>query len=521
MAGLGGLPYFIQYQGQLQEQDRAKQQAAMQMQMFQQQQQDRQRAQAAQAAAGNALPQLLQGGMSAQQPQMPPPPQPPAPGQASQPMQQPGGQMGQPQGGMPLPQGPVPGGQVLRPPLPPGGVQGSMPPPGVPPFRPMPTTPPQSATAPQGAIPAPPAQAAASPAQQSGPLTLEGAVKVLQGQGLEGADLMAGLGQLMPLLDHQAKQQAAMLQTQFNNEVKLQTIQDRHDQLKERMREADQRSEDRALDRQDRAAARAESNALRGESIALRKQQIAMTNGEDARFSPEDLKFLAQQARAGDTSVYQNLGRGAQGAKNIVALRREVMRQSQGEGETGADIAAANAGFQGEKAAARTGATRAANIGMAVAEAQQTFPLVRQASAALPRGQFVPANRALQAAQTNTGDPRVVALGTALNTSVNAYARAIAPTGVPTVHDKEHARELLSTANTPEQLNAVLNVMEKEMAAAQKAPAEVMSRQKARISGREAPTAPSTGGPSVGAVENGYRFKGGNPSSPSSWERVQ
>lgn len=513
MAGLGGLPYFIQYQGQLQAQEQARQKQQQDMLLFQQQQQDRQRAQAAQAAAGNALPQLLQGGMPAQQPQMPPPPQPPAPGQASQPVQQAGG-------GVPLPQGPVPG-QVLRPPIPPGGAQGSMPPPGVPPFRPMPTTPPQSVTAPQGAIPAPPAQAAATPAQQSGPLTLEGAVKVLQGQGLRGADLMAGLGQLMPLLDQQAKQQAAQLQMQFNNELKVQAVQDRHDQLKERMREADQRAEDRALDRQDRAAARAESNALRGESIALRKQQIALTQGEDAKFSPEDLSFLAQQARAGDTSVYQNLGRGMQGAKNIIALRREVMRQAQEAGETGADIAAANAGFQGEKAAARTGATRAANIGMAVTEAKNTFPIVRQASAALPRGEFVPVNRALQAAQTNTGDPRVIALGTAINTAINAYARAISPTGVPTVADKEHARELMSTANTDAQLNAVLGVMEKEMAAAQKAPTEVMAHQKARISGREEPTTPGTGGPAVGTVESGYRFKGGDPSSPSSWERVQ
>jgi hypothetical protein len=514
MAGLAGLPYFIQYQGQLQQQEQAKQQQQMQMQLFQQAQQDRQRQQAAQAAAGNALPQLLQGGMPAQQPQMPPPPQPPAPGQASQPMQQ-------PQGAAPMPgMGPAPGG--VQPPLPPGGVpQGAQQQP-IPPFRPMPTTPPQSVAAPQGAIPAPPAQAAATaPSQGGGPLTLQGAVKVLQDQGLSGADLMAGLAQLTPVLDSASKAQAAQLQQQFNNDLKLQAVQDRHDALEQRREAAQQASEDRRLSIQQRADAARESAALRGESIALRKQQVALSNGDDAKFSPDDLKFLAEQARQGDTSVYQNLGRGAQGAKNIIALRREVMKQTREAGETGADIAAANAGFQGEKAAARTGATRAANIGMAVSEAKNTFPLVRQASAALPRTEFVPVNRALQAAQTNTGDPRVVALGTAINTSINAYARAISPTGVPTVADKEHARELLSTASTPDQLNAVLNVMEKEMAAAQKAPTEVMARQKARISGRAEPTEPGTGGPAVGTVESGYRFKGGDPASPSSWERVQ
>ncbi|WP_193098029.1 hypothetical protein [Burkholderia sp. Z1] len=487
MAGLAGLPYFLQYQQQAQEEAMRRQYAQMQLAQFQQQQQDRQRQQAALTAAGNALPQLLG--------QMAPPPQTPNPGQSSMPMQQPAPGM--------LQAPPSAGG---TPPLPPGMPAGTGAPakPPLPPFRSMPTTG-SPAQASRAQISAPPT---AGPAQQSGgPLTLDNAIKVLKDQGLSGADLMAGLQQLTPILDSQAKAQAAQMQQQFTRELQLAQLQERYDALH-------QRAEDNAANREDRRQARAESNALRAESIALRRQSIAMANGDDAKFSPDDLKFLAEQARAGDTSVYQNLGRGAQGAKNIIALRREVMRQEREAGGTGADIAAANAGFQGEKAAARTGATRAANIGMAVAEAQKTFPLVREASAALPRTEFPGVNRAMQAAQTGTGDPRVVELGTALNTSVNAYARAISPTGVPTVADKEHARELLSTASTPDQLNAVLSMMEKEMAAARQAPTEVQAQQKARISGR------GEGAPAVGTTEGGYRFKGGDPSKQSNWEKM-
>jgi hypothetical protein len=489
MAGLAGLPYLIQYQGQLQQQEAQKQQMAVQAYQFQQAQQAARRQQAAQQAAGAALPQLLAPPPTAAQASQIPPPQPPMPGQASQPMVQPGQMPSAPQNAQQAPQ-------------------------PIQPYRPLPTTPPPQQAAPS--LPPPPGAQPA--AQQGGPLSFQRAVETLQAQGLEGADLMAGLAQLQPVLDTQAKLQNAQLQQQFNQEVKLAQLQTQRDNLDERIANNKRLAEDRQAALEDRRAARAESNALRAESIALRKATAAASQGEDAKFTPEDLKFLAEQARAGDNTVYQNLGRGAQGAKNIIALRREVMRQSRQAGEGGADIAAAQAGYQGEKAAARTAGTRAANVELAVSEAQNTFPLVRQASAALPRTQFVPANRAIQAAQTNTGDPRVIALGTALNTSVNAYARAISPTGTPTVSDKEHARELLNTASTPEQLNAVLGIMEKEMAAARAAPREVKEAQRERISGRKAPEASS--GPAIGTTEGGYRFKGGDPSKQANWEKL-
>lgn len=50
-----------------------------------------------------------------------------------------------------------------------------------------------------------------------------------------------------------------------------------------------------------------------------------------------------------------------------------------------------------------------------------------------------------------------------------------------------------------------------------------LQRKYAAINGTPMPAAakPATRGPAVGAVEGGYRFKGGDPSKASSWERVQ
>lgn len=472
MAGLSGLPYFIQYQGDLQNQAVQRQQMQQQAAAFQQAQQDRQRQQAALAAAGNALPQLLASGQVAQQPQgqMPAPPQPPQPGQASQPAPQ--------AQGAPLPgQGPAPG--AVKPPLPP--------------FRPMPTTPTQAQVAPQGAIPSPPAPAPSAPpqaAQQGGPLSMQSAIKVLQDQGLSGADLMAGLQQLTPLLDAQAKQEAAQAQLRFNQEVKLQQLQNARDSLEQRAEAARQASEDRRLGIQERMQAHQDSIAMQRQLFDFRVQEAKAKHAgdPDAKLDPETVDVLAHQALTGDTSVYQNLGRGVQGAQNIVAIRKRVAQLAKDEGKSGADIAAGNVAFQGEKAAARTSATASAKQSQAADEASTLADQALDVSNKISRSNFPTMNAAINAARKAGGDPSVSEFAVANNGFKNTYSRAISPTGTPTVHDKQHADELFSLDQSPAQYAASVAQAKKEMAAAIAAPGRVQAAQRARISGKQEAT---------------------------------
>lgn len=218
--------------------------------------------------------------------------------------------------------------------------------------------------------------------------------------------------------------------------------------------------------------------------------------GDSDALSPDDLKFMAKQYLAGDHSVLQNLGRGVQGSRNVVALRKSIKEEAEAAGKSPADVAIASAEFMGLKAAERTAGTRVANIEMAVSEAQKLSDLALDASEKFDRTSFTPLNRAVAMVESKTGGENIARFVAANTSFVNVYARAISPTGVPTVSDKEHAREMLNTAQTKEQYRAVIDQLKKEMAAAREAPADVKEGLRTGFggtpAGQTAPPAPST-----------------------------
>jgi hypothetical protein len=114
----------------------------------------------------------------------------------------------------------------------------------------------------------------------------------------------------------------------------------------------------------------------------------------------------------------------------------------------------------------------------------------REASDAVPRTNWVPVNKAIQAYQSGTSDPDLKKFGASNLTIINTYARAINPNGVGTVADKEHAHEMLSTADGPEAYKAVLDQLDKEIEMAHNAPVKARagfrSERAARTGGAKA-----------------------------------
>jgi hypothetical protein len=212
--------------------------------------------------------------------------------------------------------------------------------------------------------------------------------------------------------------------------------------------------------------------------------------GENSKLSSDDLDFMARQALTGDTSVFAGLGYGNSGAQNRALLRSKITSVAKELGMKPEDVAAMNAQFFGTKAGERTLGTRTANIGMAVSEAKQLIPLALSASENVNRTNFPSLNAVLLAGEKGVGDPNVVKLGVATNSLINTYARAINPSGIPTVSDKDHARELLINAWSSGQYAAAVDQLQKEMDAAAQAPGIVREEFRASVAGAKGAGSP-------------------------------
>lgn len=221
--------------------------------------------------------------------------------------------------------------------------------------------------------------------------------------------------------------------------------------------------------------------AYEAESLGLRKQEI--NNKQENNFDNATIDMLADQALTGDKSVFS--GRGMTGA-NLGAIRQRMNQKMIDRGMTGADIAAANAQFMGFGAAQRTAGVKGANVQLAGAEFQGLLPLAKEASAAVSRSKILPFGKVQIMFNEQTNDPALREFAAVNNGIINTYARAISPTGVPTVSDKDHARQILSTAFDQKSYEATLNMLNREIAAAMQSPIHVRESLRNELTGRGA-----------------------------------
>jgi hypothetical protein len=156
------------------------------------------------------------------------------------------------------------------------------------------------------------------------------------------------------------------------------------------------------------------------------------------------------------------------------------------EKDPGANLKELSIDAMSGAASSKALATQSAKILTAANEADSMIKIVRNTAAKVDKTQYPTINAIQNAVDKGTGGQEIVKLNTALNALVNSYARAINPTGVSTVSDKNHAREIINSNYATGQLDAILDVMQEEMRVAKASPGEASAQLKEQ---RNAPKA--------------------------------
>lgn len=221
----------------------------------------------------------------------------------------------------------------------------------------------------------------------------------------------------------------------------------------------------------------------------------AGSGGNDASLDDETLDMMADQALRGDTSVFKNLGRGAQGSANLVELRSRITQKAKTLNISGADLAAITADYGGLVNGLRVSSNISARVENAISEARELAPLAVTAGREVARSGLLPFGKAQVMFDTQTNDPALKKFAAANVGFVQAYAGAMARGQKPTVHDKEHAEKLISEATSQKAYEAVMDQLMLEMDAASRAPQKVREHLRNEIGGHASHGGSAPSGP--------------------------
>ncbi len=208
---------------------------------------------------------------------------------------------------------------------------------------------------------------------------------------------------------------------------------------------------------------------------------------DPSNLSDAGVDFAIQQSFLGDKSAIQGLSRNpamrARILNRIPAVAAEMNLSP-------TDVARQQAEFQGFTQGQRTLGQRQANIELAANVLKQFVPIAVAASDAYTRSGIKSLNDLQNAAASRTASPELRRLNASVNAVVNAYGRAVNPSGVSSDADKQHAREILDAGFSKGDFKAAADQLLVEINAELKAPGEVKAGMKSYFGGgKGAPTA--------------------------------
>lgn len=174
-------------------------------------------------------------------------------------------------------------------------------------------------------------------------------------------------------------------------------------------------------------------------------------------------------------------------------------------------IASGQLSFANAKVEGRAAAGVAGKVTYAEHELEQTIQLVREASAKLPRGQFIPWTKLQQMGEAASSNPELAEFKMYMTSLSNAYDMLAARGGTDADKRREN-RHNFDTASSPEALEGVLRAVQKEASASGRAADESMRDAANRNRSTKDPGAAPTAGGAGGAPTQVLRFDSkGNP----------
>jgi hypothetical protein len=260
---------------------------------------------------------------------------------------------------------------------------------------------------------------------------------------------------------------------------------------------------------------KANAESDRSREAALRRASMGTGAGGAGLLGPESIDYLVELARQGDLQAVKDLIGSSYG--NVGKANRDAfIKGAIKAGLSPSTLAQAQTMFAGTMAGERALGTQAGRISGAIGALKETVPLAIQASQAVDRTQFPSINSIEIAISRGTGDTNVVKFNAFNQALVNDYAMIMRRGGATTDESSKRANEILTTAYSQGQYQAGVDALNAEATAVQNG----LRSAKDVVSGKAPQGGISAAAPSVGTVKNGYRFKGGNPADPNSWEKV-
>lgn len=436
--------------------------------------------------AGNAALSALTNNGTSNLPTSAPPLPPNLPSQAPPP-----GQSSAPAGGVPPP--PMPGGGMPQPgrgpQMNPQMTASAQVPPGVaPPMN-------ASALAPPGGGGGPPVQGMQRPPMPPAPMggapgggmpqpqqqqitwkSIGQAIKQQNPQAT-GKQVMAAIDRLQPMMSAQSKTEWEQFKLQMQTQVKEQGLQ-------QQLQIANQKN----------------STTERGQDLR------AGASGSQA--DPAVIKFLAEEVAAGNQSIL---------TRQPAATRLAVVKYLADQGDSGGDTADKATHYHGQQAQATSTGRQLGQLEVAGEGFKAIAPEAIKASDAVPRSSWKTAGAMQNWLREQSNDPALTKFQNFNLGLAREYARAMGGT----VAAQDKAMDALGTSKDQAAYRAAVTTLQKEIDLATGGGKKALSG--IRHDGADQPDPgiqlpAEGGGPAAGAIEDGYRFKGGDAADPKNWE---